>query len=687
MSAPPDQATVDAPPKRNGTTTSALLEKYAKQKERIKTKTGPPGGFDPTPLPDAPPGYTVKFTFYRAFHLPIADLHLHSSDPFIHATLLHAAPTRHKEDPVLTRRTRTLRRTTEPEWREEWIVANVPASGFALKCRLYDEDWPDHDDRLGNVTVRVPHVSEDWEGFGPEGKIFEVKKRSGSRRAYFVHGIRSVFCRNVPLTPRLQLGIEVLGKSDPPHAQVYTVGPTHWVKHYSPMIGWVTGVKVNKDADNDATSSIHSKKSRRTKKFDFQANEIQLAGPVPPKLYHRYVEFRPMIGRMFSSKGLRGRILNAVLHKQHHRIYNFDSSTEYGNFEACSEEASLQFLKMVHFDEGGRIFTYVITLDGLMRFTETGKEFGIDLLSKHSMHSDVATYIACSGEFFIRRLAHPRKSHHRHHSHVSSGESSSTQPPTPPTHPPNENIGDGPPKSPPPPKPQLYQLIIDNDSGTYRPDKSVLPDLQKFLERNLPGMEIKAMHCDEEELKKMKKMQMEIKKKEGPAVRMVLNRSPSNSSFSSDDESRLGDLANLGDDDDDEGGGLGLRSKKERAFDLVQEPQRWREVIGYPKKRKTGDLEKGKGLDGAGDEDEKVGGKVREEEEEEEEGVKEGGDGKADGDVKGHGGKTKVDGDVKDLSDSKEQDEKREEKSGDTEGNGSGNGNGDAASSGVETKA
>lgn len=269
MSAPPDQATVDAPPKRNGTTTSALLEKYAKQKERIKTKTGPPGGFDPTPLPDAPPGYTVKFTFYRAFHLPIADLHLHSSDPFIHATLLHAAPTRHKEDPVLTRRTRTLRRTTEPEWREEWIVANVPASGFALKCRLYDEDWPDHDDRLGNVTVRVPHVSEDWEGFGPEGKIFEVKKRSGSRRAYFVHGIRSVFCRNVPLTPRMQLGIEVLGKSDPPHAQVYTVGPTHWVKHYSPMIGWVTGVKVNKDADNDATSSIHSKKSRRTKKFEW----------------------------------------------------------------------------------------------------------------------------------------------------------------------------------------------------------------------------------------------------------------------------------------------------------------------------------------------------------------------------------------------------------------------------------
>ena len=50
---------------------------------------------------------------------------------------------------------------------------------------------------------------------------------------------------------------------------------------------------------------------------------------------------------------------------------------------------TLAFLKMTHFDQGGRLFTYVLSLDGLLRFTETGEEFGIDLLSKHSMHSDV----------------------------------------------------------------------------------------------------------------------------------------------------------------------------------------------------------------------------------------------------------------------------------------------------------
>ncbi|KAK4186309.1 hypothetical protein QBC35DRAFT_501668 [Podospora australis] len=584
-----EQLDHDEPKRVKSARTSALHERYKAQKEKIKTKSQPPGGYDPTPLPDAPQGYTVKFTFHRAFNLPIADLHLHSSDPFIQATLIADVPKRHKEDPLLTRRTRTLRRTTEPAWEEDWIVANVPASGFLLKCRLYDEDWPDHDDRLGNVTIKVPSVSEDWGGFGPEGKIFEVKKRAGSKRAYLYHGLRSALCWGVPMTPTLQIGIEVLGKSDPPHAQMYTVAPTTWVKHFSPMIGRLMGVKVNKDEHKDADPDTQSDDGR-SKKFDFQANEIQLSGPVPEKLYHRYVEFRPMIGRMFSSKGVRGRILNAVLHKQHRRIYNFDSTTEYGSFEPCSEEAALQFLKMAHFDEGGRIFTYVITLDGRMRFTETGKEFGIDLLSKHTMHSDVATYIACSGEFFIRRLARPRHHHHHHsrvhsdsqphhddNNHISEGASSSasSKPPTlEKTHPPREDIPDGPPNSSPPPDPHLYQLIIDNDSGTYRPDQSVLPKLREFLSRNFPGLDVRAMHCDDDELKEMKKAQLEIKKREGPKVRMVLNRSPSASSFSSDDESRLGDIMSGGDD-------TALRSKKERAFDLVQDPQRWREVMGF----------------------------------------------------------------------------------------------------------
>jgi hypothetical protein len=249
-------------------------EKLTEKKEQLKHKSKPPGGFDPTPLPDAPQGYTVKFTFHRAYNLPVGDLHLTSSDPFLHATLTAAVPRRHKEDPLLTRRTRTLRKTTEPAWEEDWIVANVPTSGFTLKCRLYDEDWPDHDDRLGNVTIRVPHVDEHWEGLD---RVFDVKKRSGSKLAYLAKGASVAVCRQGSLTPRLHVSIAVLGRSDPPHAQMYTVGPTTWVKHYSPMIGRLTGVKVNRDAQEDAESAAQQDaesaaqqdgSERQTKKYE-----------------------------------------------------------------------------------------------------------------------------------------------------------------------------------------------------------------------------------------------------------------------------------------------------------------------------------------------------------------------------------------------------------------------------------
>ena len=169
---------------------------------------------------------------------------------------------------------------------------------------------------------------------------------------------------------------------------------------------------------------------------------------------------------MFTAKSLRGRILNRALHHQHARVYNYDRTTVYGSFSSPCKDMSLQFLDLVHWDEGGRIFTYVLTLDGQWRFTETGKEFGIDMLSKHTMHSDVEIYIAFSGEFFIRRLRHPHQS-----------------PDEPDTHPPTD-MGGGPPNDQPPRDPAYYALVIDNDSGTYRPNAKLLPQLKAFIQHN-----------------------------------------------------------------------------------------------------------------------------------------------------------------------------------------------------------
>ncbi|CRK42949.1 hypothetical protein BN1708_008932 [Verticillium longisporum] len=538
----------------------ALAEHKKKLKENLKD--APPGGFDPTPLPDAPPGFTVRFIFHRASNLPAADLKTQSSDPFVHATLKAPVPKRHSEDPDLYRRTRTMRRTTEPVWDEQWIVANVPAAGFTLKCRIYDEDYPDSDDRLGNVTIKVNHVSEDWAGIPPPGREFKAKKRMGSKRAYFFKAITSRFDPHVDMTPSLWVSMQVIGRSNPPHAQMYTIGPSIYFKHFSPTIGRLTGTKVNKDNQDDLRQE-HSEEEpdpKKMQKYDFQSNEMHLSGPVPSELYHRYVEFRPSIALMFAGKGLRGRILNKALHKQHRRVYNFSPTTEAGTFAPCSEEASQQFLRLAHFDEGGRIFTYVLTLDGMFRFTETGSEFSIDMLSKHTMHSDVATYIACSGEFFIRRLDRPS--------------ASSDPEPAENTHP-AKDIPGGPPTEPPPDDPAYYQLIIDNDSGTYRPDESVLPLLRDFLEHNFPGLGVVTMHCADERLVSMKKQQVEYKKAAGQRVNMVMNRSPSSSSMSS-----LSSVdSNLDDLDRSDWAGRAQKTKREQALDFVEDPRRVKAVL------------------------------------------------------------------------------------------------------------
>ena len=261
----------------------------------------------------------------------------------------------------------------------------------------------------------------------------------------------------------------------------------------------------------------------------FQANQMQLQGPVPAPMYHRYVEFKPFIAGMFEAQSFRGWILNRALHHQHNRIYNYDRHTLYGSFPTPSPDMTLKFLDLVHYDKGGRIFTYVITLDGQWRFTETGKEFGIDFLSKHTMHSDVNIYIAFSGEFFIRRLQRPHRD--------SEGKNNSVNPDDQPTHPPQE-IDGGPPSNDPPKDPAYYTLVIDNDSGTYRPNATLLAQLKEFMQRQLPGLHVVTLDCngDKEKMEKWKTEQRKRKRAEG---KHIVVRQSSSGSFSSSDEESL----------------------------------------------------------------------------------------------------------------------------------------------------
>lgn len=503
-----------------------------------KQEDQPAGGWDSTPIPAAAPGYTIKITFHKATNLPMADLNSLSSDPFVLAQINTALPSRHKEDPLMRMRTPTVRRNTDPVWEFEWIVANVPASGFKLKARVYDEDPADHDDRLGNVHVTVNSLNESWPGI--KNQPYKIKKRAGSKRAYAIRACAACMSKAKHMNGDLYISIEMLGKTEGnAGGRIYTTGPCWWIRHYSPMLGRIANRKEPDQTDsNDTDSQVAKKKAER---YNFQANQMQLDGPIPAELYHRYVEFRPFVKSMFTGKGVRGFLLSKALHHQHARVYNFDRSTIWGHFpQGPCEEMTRAFLDLVHYDQGGRIFTYVLTLDALWRFTETGKEFGIDMLSKHTMHSDVSIYIAFSGEFFIRRLKHS----HRPPPPEPVESSSQTHPPAHEeneTHPPKD-IGGGPPEEDPPRDPAHYELVIDNDSGTYRPNAKMLPILKKFLSHNLPGLHIQTLDCqaDADKMGKMKQQQRDRKKEEGDHI--VYAQGSRSSSISSSDEEDLDDV-------------------------------------------------------------------------------------------------------------------------------------------------
>ncbi len=170
------------------------------------------------------------------------------------------------------------------------------------------------------------------------------------------------------------------------------------------------------------------------------------------------------------------------------------------------------------------------------------------------MHSDVSIYISFSGEFFIRRLKKPPPPKHEHNE--DKPDDYDIEPPS--GEPSNKDKEQRPSKEPSQ-DPHNYELIIDNDSGTYRPNAKYLHTLREFMQKNLPGLKVVTLDCraDEDKMNKMKNEQRERKKQ---GAQMTYQQNHSASSISSSDEEELDRRAQEGGE-----GGIGAvaMTKKE----------------------------------------------------------------------------------------------------------------------------
>jgi len=153
--------------------------------------------------------------------------------------------------------------------------------------------------------------------------------------------------------------------------------------------------------------------------------------------------------------GVTAKVARATIRKQHDWLYrNIGRTNETGTITNGNDLLGL--LSNGRLANGFILFYTYVVVDGIWRFSQTGKSKMKDFMSKHAAHAACSREVTYSGEFHIQQSPH------------TGG----------------------------------YKLILDNNSGTYAPDKNDLPRLVQLFQANFPGLEVEALNYSDPTLKR-----------------------------------------------------------------------------------------------------------------------------------------------------------------------------------------
>lgn len=332
--------------------------------------------------------------------------------------------------------------TLTPVWNEIWHIKNVPTTAD-IEVRVFDKDPGPRDDAIGMFHANVV----------PGAKEYEIQSLMTKRN-------KGTFW----------LEIET---REPTHATEhcppYTFdGPVRFSRHFSPTVGLLT--------------SLNDERLYSTWKI-FIKGVPMFFGDIVQGWNQDYAAAQRIFG-----PGPESFTVRSAIKSGHAMLYARTTCNGFGVIETNRDALNLfegslrghptppppvndaqadQALPKPPQRIKPAVYTYVIAVqDSSLRFSETGAAFLVDFASKHALHANCAEAVRYSGEF------HPRP--------VGGWQGFS------------DDIADD----------QVqWELVVDNNSGTYSPNKDDLVRAQMVFEYNLPGITVRALDREDPELK------------------------------------------------------------------------------------------------------------------------------------------------------------------------------------------